>query len=205
MRAHRILLPLLAVLAALGFFTMPLAAGDVRHSNSYSVLADYSIDDGCIVTYVIFSISSGVVHQPPAAPRESTLGNFVVWQHDFCRQVTRLNGSTEAELEEGALVVDRKLDFAILQLRLPVFETTTQQTVFLDIDLRWTPTEPATHSNYRYRSLIAGTRLDSRSIGLNRPAQITGSVAVNGIELTSGHVGGGNLSYGRLHMVIQQH
>lgn len=52
---------------------------------------------------------------------------------------------------------------------------------------------------------MAGRRTDSRFIGLNRPAQVTGSVAVNGIELTSGYEGYGTLSYGRSHLVMQQH
>lgn len=101
-----------------------------------------------------------------------------VWHYDYCegRQIIAVSASVQIPATAFTVSGDRKLNGATLVAAVEGYDYACDCSVPLSINIRWTPTGPATQTSSRYSSKAPGTSLSSSYNGTERLAEAVGTI-----------------------------
>ena len=143
---------------------------------------------GCIETSVFVFASEGSIKGGPGAPSSTGPGVFVtVSQFDNCSGTGAfLSGGGEATLFE----VNRTLTEARLQATITAIDEISGAEVPIEVDLTWTGTGDLLRQMGHNKSQLPGIVVIQSFKNVVREATASGSVLVDGVNLTPGTLDG---------------
>ena len=159
-------------------------AGDVSRVSEQSVEATlFDIDDaGCVQTFVFVFAISFRNQNPPGAGSESAEGFVVLSRFDDCTGEEILDGIG------GLSSADIKFRGTAAQVTgaVPVFDFVSNAVLDLFVDLEWEAVGPARPETDHFHSRTAESIVNRHYLIEFRPAVVSGSLSLEGVDLELG-------------------
>jgi hypothetical protein len=151
--------------------------------NGMSAQAGFSVIDpsGCVETDVQVSSAKLAVKQGPGKPAAGPLAEVNLFQFNYC---TFESVSAFGETDDAVFDADQRLNEARLQTTIPAFDFNSNTDVLVEVDLTWRGTGDRSSGSQRERFRVPGQIETTWFKGVFRDAVATGTVVVEGENLT---------------------
>lgn len=181
-----------AVLTALSLSLPAVAATiDKYQFKGENASASFYQYDECNSTSVYVSAYTSITKSAPGAPTEQMGAYLDYYNYNYC---TGTYSSGSGSSPNATFTIDNKLSSATLKGTFAVYDYSSGTTKTADVNLTWTGVGDTNRgkSQYTYQTPTSTTRY--RSVGSDREAQVSGSVIVDGTNLTANTSSYGYLS-----------
>lgn len=146
-----------------------------------------SVDQsGCIYTNIFAEFSEEASGSLPKLTAQPTQVYMYIMQWDACQSLYLRWGvtNTPATLPQGAVQLAPSLMSATLNATIELVDVNTSLPFNADVSITWQASGPFERSNHHDRSVGKWGIIDSKSKSISRDAIATGSVIVDGVNLT---------------------
>jgi hypothetical protein len=137
----------------------------------------------CVFTSVQIQASLGSFKEGSGAPSRDPAAEVFIDRYDYCTE-TFLSSIHGLSTDGVALQVDNPLTAASLQVTIPGVDFVTGADVVVQVDLDWTSTGTLLKTSGKTREVILGGMLITHFIGTRRGATASGTVSLDGVNLT---------------------
>jgi hypothetical protein len=162
-----------------------LAETEVFHVRGHNLFAGFVSNEGCISTNVSLFAAAESFHNPPGPAEPSWLLSIDIFQLDTCAFQTLVSASgnttTSAEIEVKG---GTSLSSATLSATIPVFDSVSQSSFDVSLDLLWTGTGELFYGNTHGFNRFPTSMNAFHSVGSQRDAQVSGTVSASGTNFT---------------------
>ena len=173
---------------ALMLLALPIAAqaAEVFRSQFRGQFASASFyqDDGCVFTNVYVAAGDGRVQAGPGQPEVNSAASLYIDQYDYCTATSLLSGYGFASLDAEAFQANQGLNSATLDATIWVYSWPSDESVPVDVHLTWAGAGSITRSSSHYRSTSRDFTYNTRYRATSRAAEATGTVVLDGMNLT---------------------
>jgi hypothetical protein len=183
----RVTIRLFILLAlALGVFGQygDASAADVVRTSGLSAMTYFSGTDptGCIYTSVFVQGIHHLYKNPPGLGEATSIVYLSIYQQDYCIGQT-VYIYRDVLVDQGALVIDKKLGWTTLNTTITAFNLATQSNVEIALDLTWTATGSLVVDKIDYKDNTPHCHWMMRSKGPSREAEASGTITYGGTTI----------------------
>ena len=168
---------------ALGVFgqSQVATAAEVVRTSGLSAMTYFSGTDptGCIYTSVFVQGIHRLYKNPPGPGEATSIVYLSIYQQDYCIGQT-VYIYREVPVDQGALVIDKKLGWTTLNTTITAFNVITQSNVEIALDLTWTATGSRVVDKIDYKDNTPHCHWMMRSKGPSRQAEASGTITYAG-------------------------
>jgi hypothetical protein len=172
---------------ALGVFGQygDASAAEVVRTSGLSAMTYFSGTDptGCIYTSVFVQGIHRLYKNPPGPGEATSIVYLSIYQQDYCIGQT-VYIYRDVPVDQGALVIDKKLGSTTLNTTTTALNLATQSNVAVALDLTWTATGPLVVDKIDYKDNTPHCHWMMRSKGPSREAEVSGTITYGGTTIT---------------------
>lgn len=168
----------LAVLTFGQHSTVSADGAEVFHGKGPSAFAQFSSDSGCIHTAVFVFAADRRVRAASGPPTAESFASVTILQSNTCEneELLRASGFT-FPLSKEEFQISPQLDSATLNTTITLFDTVSETTFDVDVNLTWVGTGPITHVHDKNHIRDFGCIIHTRLQGKSRPAEASGTIS----------------------------
>lgn len=181
----RLFIFLVLALGIFGQYADASAAEVVRTSGLTAVTYFSGIDPtGCIYTSVFVQGIHRLYKNPPG-PREATSTIYLsINQTDYCTGQAVYIYTGDVMVDQGTLIIDKKLGWTTLNTTITAFDIAAQSNVEIALDLTWTATGPLVVDKIDYKDNTPHCHWMMRLKSRSREADVSGTITYGGTTMT---------------------
>jgi hypothetical protein len=173
---------ILAVFALIvATFSQPTnaSAADVFKFKDDSASAFFSSIDpsGCINTGGSVFAFTDSSHSPPGPGSSSAAVLIDLFQYNFCTDTLLRSASGSADLASSDFQVTGNLDSATVYAIVPVYDSVSESTFNVTVDLTWTSTSSLGHQSSHIKVNFQGCHVNLKNNSAFRFAEASGTVS----------------------------
>jgi hypothetical protein len=167
------------LLATFGQHTTASADGaQVFYAKGPSAFAQFSTDSGCIHTAVFVFAADRRIRAAPGPTTSESFASVTILQSNSCENELLLNASGSTfPLSNEEFQISPQLDSATLNTTITLFDTVSETTFQVDVNMTWVGTGPLTRENSNDHFRESGCIINTRLAGKSRPAEASGTVS----------------------------